>query len=70
MTNKLWKELDDVAAEKVCGGEGIGQDIKAAQVDIRENIGAQNPNKFVRELGLKNFGGSISVFAQAVNGPA
>lgn len=63
----MWKELNDQQAEKACGGEGIGQDISAANEEAREG-GFKNSNKLARLIGFKNFGVSVSAFAQRVNG--
>lgn len=68
MEVKLWKELDDQQAEKVSGGQGIGEAV-SAQNKISRELGFQNSNQFARTSGFKNYGVVVSAFAQTINGP-
>ncbi len=61
-------ELHEQEAEKVCGGEGIGQDVSGTNEESRD-LGYQNSNKRARDYGYKNYGEAASNYAQAVNGP-
>lgn len=64
----LWNELDDQQAEKVRGGEGIGEAVSTTNAEARA-LGFKNSNAWARVAGLKNFGVAVSEFAQETNGP-
>lgn len=65
MEVKLWNELNDQQAEKASGGEGIGQVVSGIIQEYRP----LTPNESAQKFGDKNFGATVSRFAQNVNGP-